>query len=223
VTALKPDCSVDGCDTQSRTTGLCGRHYQRMRNHGSPAAPGIEERQAGGECAIGACARRSHAMGLCVAHYLRQSKYGDPLFTKGYDIDHTAPRYCLTCKCDIAHMRSNAAYCGRPCKLTAADRRRNARPSSILRQEARRARKFGNPGYVEVTAREWERIRNRTDGRCAYCHERPEQLHMDHVVPLARMGRHAPANIAPACPTCNGHKSDLFLSEWKRRPTYPRG
>ena len=46
---------------------------------------------------------------------------------------------------------------------------------------------------------------------------------MDHVVPVAKGGRHALANILPACGDCNAHKSDLLLVEWKQRPSYPQG
>jgi 5-methylcytosine-specific restriction endonuclease McrA len=46
---------------------------------------------------------------------------------------------------------------------------------------------------------------------------------LDHVVPVARGGRHALANILPACGDCNAHKSDLLLVQWKQRPSYPQG
>lgn len=86
-----------------------------------------------------------------------------------------------------------------------------------VQSENRRARKYGNPGYVTVTGRDWERIRNRFGGRCAYCGVRPDLLCMDHVVPLSRGGRHAPSNIVPACSPCNNTKAARFLSEWRLR------
>jgi antitoxin component HigA of HigAB toxin-antitoxin module len=30
-------CSVEGCERQAKTTGLCSMHYQRMRRYGSTA------------------------------------------------------------------------------------------------------------------------------------------------------------------------------------------
>ncbi|MEU7905874.1 HNH endonuclease [Actinoplanes sp. NPDC049118] len=67
-------------------------------------------------------------------------------------------------------------------------------------------------------------MQRRFDKRCAYCGRRPPSpLIMDHIVPVAKGGRHALANILPACGDCNGHKSDLLLVQWKQRPTYPRG
>lgn len=119
-------------------------------------------------------------------------------------------------------MRSNAVYCSRDCKVTAADRRRNANPASRIRKHARRARLLGNPGYVEFRACDFDRALRGAQGKCFYCHKLA-QLEMDHVVPLARGGRHALSNIVFACKRCNASKSDLFLSEWKQRTTYPRG
>lgn len=34
--APKPPCSIDGCETESRSRGWCFKHYQRWNNHGDP-------------------------------------------------------------------------------------------------------------------------------------------------------------------------------------------
>lgn len=33
---MKPKCSIDGCDTISKTRGWCSKHYDRWRFHGDP-------------------------------------------------------------------------------------------------------------------------------------------------------------------------------------------
>ena len=45
-------------------------------------------------------------------------------------------------------------------------------------------------------------------GRCNYCGNpfQPDQLSMDHVVPLARGGKSTKGNIVPACQECNRKK-----------------
>lgn len=35
---MKEVCSLDGCDKEVRSVGLCNRHYLRKRRHGSPLA-----------------------------------------------------------------------------------------------------------------------------------------------------------------------------------------
>jgi len=92
---------------------------------------------------------------------------------------------------------------------------RKSNPEKRATQNAnRRAAKYANPGYVPVTPKEWRRILNRFGNACAYCGRKGE-LQMDHVIPLCRGGRHAPANMVPACPSCNASKNGSFLAEWR--------
>ncbi|WP_169721564.1 HNH endonuclease signature motif containing protein [Nocardioides alkalitolerans] len=74
-----------------------------------------------------------------------------------------------------------------------------------------------HPDYRHFPDSEWRALVNRLGGRCAYCNERRDDLQRDHVIPLKRGGRHAIANILPACPPCNGSKNDSLLVEWRRR------
>ena len=45
-------------------------------------------------------------------------------------------------------------------------------------------------------------------GTCHYCREQfpPDQLSMDHIVPLARGGKSTKGNIVPFCVECNRKK-----------------
>jgi 5-methylcytosine-specific restriction endonuclease McrA len=59
---------------------------------------------------------------------------------------------------------------------------------------------------------------------CAYCGG--ESATLDHIVPLSRGGLHIPANLAPACHSCNSSKCNRLLHEWSRttgclRPANP--
>lgn len=91
-----------------------------------------------------------------------------------------------------------------------------------LYQAARRERKLSNPGSVGVQERDWRRLVARYRGCCVYCGERSTKLHMDHVIPLSRGGRHAIGNVLPSCKSCNLSKSAKLLAEW-RREVMPRG
>lgn len=72
-----------------------------------------------------------------------------------------------------------------------------------------------HPDFRPFGHQEWERMLRRLDYSCAYCGARGIALHQDHVVPLTRGGRHAIANILPACQPCNSSKYTYFLSEWR--------
>ena len=54
-------------------------------------------------------------------------------------------------------------------------------------------------------------------GVCHYCGGAfsPDQLTMDHLVPLARGGKSAPGNVVPACRDCNSRKKYLLPIEWE--------
>lgn len=84
-----------------------------------------------------------------------------------------------------------------------------------LREQQRVARKRTNGGGMAVvTAKDWHRLLCIYRGRCAYCCAVGE-LHIEHVIPLARGGRHAIGNIVPACSTCNYSKGNRLLVEWR--------
>lgn len=53
--------------------------------------------------------------------------------------------------------------------------------------------------------------------RCAYC-GCEGRLTIDHVKPVSKNGPHMPANIRPACRSCNSSKGNKSLLEWARQP-----
>ena len=55
----------------------------------------------------------------------------------------------------------------------------------------------------------WRSLLDR--GVCHYCGKkfRPEELSMDHVVPVSRGGRSVKGNIVPCCKECNNRKKYL--------------
>lgn len=77
----------------------------------------------------------------------------------------------------------------------------------------RRALKAGAAGKVS-TQQLLDRI-NFFGGLCAYCGAVYE--HVDHVIPLSRGGTNWPANLRPACKTCNLKK---HANNWKNRKIY---
>lgn len=69
-------------------------------------------------------------------------------------------------------------------------------------------------GYCPFGDAEWQKLLNRFNHRCAYCGA-AGSMEKDHVIPLIRGGRHAIANILPACANCNRRKGALLLVEWR--------
>ncbi len=54
-------------------------------------------------------------------------------------------------------------------------------------------------------------------GECYYCGRkfRPDELTMDHKIPLSRGGSSDRINIVPACKDCNNKKKYLLPTEWE--------
>lgn len=53
-------------------------------------------------------------------------------------------------------------------------------------------------------------------GVCHWCGNSfpPEELTMDHVIPIARGGKASRNNVVPACKECNSKKKYLLPIEW---------
>lgn len=54
-------------------------------------------------------------------------------------------------------------------------------------------------------------------GVCHYCGATflPEELTMDHLVPIVRGGKSTRGNVVPACKECNSKKKYLLPVEWE--------
>jgi 5-methylcytosine-specific restriction endonuclease McrA len=75
-----------------------------------------------------------------------------------------------------------------------------------IRRERAKARDLRNSAW-------WKRKRG--SGVCHYCGEKfsPQELTMDHVVPLVRGGRSTKGNLVPCCKACNTKKKHHLAFE----------
>lgn len=51
-------------------------------------------------------------------------------------------------------------------------------------------------------------------GQCFYCAETLIAIHIDHMIPLSRGGRHSKDNLCLACPNCNRTKNNKTVEEF---------
>ena len=58
--------------------------------------------------------------------------------------------------------------------------------------------------------------KKRGAGICYYCGKRfrPDELTMDHIVPIIRGGKTTKGNIVPCCKECNSKKKYMLPMEW---------
>jgi 5-methylcytosine-specific restriction endonuclease McrA len=88
--------------------------------------------------------------------------------------------------------------------------RLNHLPKMAEKSHKRRARLRGN-GVFQVTEKELIRL---YASPCAHCGA-IENVTIDHVIPVARGGRHSIGNLQPLCLSCNSSKNARTMAEWK--------
>lgn len=79
------------------------------------------------------------------------------------------------------------------------------------KQHRRRARRRENGEFL-ILDREYRRL---YASPCAVC-ETTENITADHIIPIARGGRHSIGNLQPLCLRCNCRKKERLMVEFKK-------
>lgn len=81
----------------------------------------------------------------------------------------------------------------------------------VSEQEIKREREKAR----ELRASQWWKNRL-AKGVCHWCGGTfpPDELSMDHIVPVIRGGKSTRGNVVPACKECNNRKKHLLPIEW---------
>jgi hypothetical protein len=179
-------CPAEGCDRPLKLNGYCRLHARRLQSVGLlelPERPVLI-------CAAGTCDRPATGRGYCNAHYERLRLRGDvradePLKARRPDVPCDLdgcerPHYCL-------------GFCVNHYQQRVAKPRRKALEDTAL----------GDVGATSLQARV-----DYYGGRCWMCGA--AWTCIDHVKPLSRGGSNWPANLRPACRSCNARKHNRW-------------
>lgn len=187
----------EGFAPKRRDQRTCGAHCRRKLNNAenNPKHYVHHEPRECSQCGVIYRPPRSDSK-CCSVRCRRRSHY--------VPRDRWHDKVCVGCEQPFTSKRSDAVYCGRRCQTA-------HRYPAVQR----------GPG---VSMRDWQRMVNRYGGRCAYCGFRPRwtPLHMDHVIPLKRGGRHSIGNVLPACGSCNVRKNARLLADWRQESSMRR-
>jgi HNH endonuclease len=91
----------------------------------------------------------------------------------------------------------------------------------IMRVRAQRRRSRVVNAEGKHSAKDILALYESQDGRCGYCGIRlcwdvPNDIHIDHMIPLSRSGSNWPENLCLTCDYCNLSKSNRMPEEWQR-------
>ncbi len=210
-------CSDGDCDKKAHARGLCPMHYQRLRLHGSTGTPppakyapwkhGTSQGYNYHQCRCEKC--RAWVREYQREWQIRRRATNLARLASG-ELSHGRTGYIYGCRCEVCSDAASNASSSWYERNT-----EHAKNNASRNGEVRRARQRNLPAF-KVSEREWRRLCQRYDNRCAYCGER-NPLQREHVIPISRGGQHSIGNLLPACKLCNLAKGTKLLAELKYR------
>lgn len=234
-TKVRGICAVEGCGRPAEARGWCQGHHVRWKKTGDVQANVPIRGRAPRACSLPDCGEPHSAKGLCNLHYKRLWKtgttdgppqYGDTCSIEDCDRPSWVKGLCQRCYMRVKARQWRAEHPGYDAEAHSAWRAANIEES---RRRARDYAKTHPETKRAVEARRQERLRRSQDERIDYekvlaehgmvCHicwwdiTSRDDLHFDHVVPLARGGTHTYDNIKPAHSGCNRWKHARLMSE----------
>lgn len=132
-------CTISGCRGRADSRGLCGMHYQQIRN-GVLDHPLAAEILRETPCTVDGCEHPAYARGFCSMHWQRHWRLGDPGEAGRRKIRWVQGQQCAVNNCERSPKWG--VYCG---------------------SHAKRFRRFG------ITEAEVTTLLSRQKNRCAIC------------------------------------------------------
>jgi len=81
---------------------------------------------------------------------------------------------------------------------------------NALKSQRRRARLYNAETFI-ILDKEFKKIYSMP---CSNCESR-KNITLDHIIPIARGGRHSIGNLQPLCLSCNSSKHTKTIMEWR--------
>jgi 5-methylcytosine-specific restriction endonuclease McrA len=216
-------CSIEDCDKKPVARGYCNAHYLRWHNHGDPLGGNKSPRKPidlpNGKRVCVNCGqeRDLSEFGFDKTHNVHRAdckkcrmarecaRYQDPEYSerrKAYqrgrrDIDRELERKRY--KADSTNKRKSVL------------KHIKANPDAHAQRRLKRRAMQAENGVFLVYPREIKKLLAQP---CIYCASRLN-VTIDHLIPVARGGRHSIGNLAASCKSCNSSKGNRTVMEFR--------
>lgn len=120
---------------------------------------------------------------------------------------------------EIARKRSRDWAADNRSKVSEINRKHSKKyPEKMREKRARRRARAEKNGIFFITSKEKLKLYK---SPCFYCGSKVS-IQLDHVIPIARGGRHSIGNLVAACAKCNNQKKARYIMEWRLGMSGPR-
>lgn len=137
-------------------------------------------------------------------HALHRERYLQ--YSRKYHAEHKEHRSLINAQWRAAHTEERKEYMA----AWWAKNKHRRKAYDVRRRAIRRARE-AEAGFddaaVNALVASWKLAKTFT---CYYCAERfsTKRMHVDHVIPISRGGKHTSGNVCRSCDNCNHRKRD---------------
>lgn len=200
-------CSVEGCNADVNTKGMCTKHYYRQLRwgftHDNKKFPVID-----GGCTVEGCGKKIKARHLCAKHYKQFLRNGKPERVTEDNRD----KECSVDGCALpAHVK------GLCVNHYNQELHKTEKYKEYNRKGRRKRRALLKGCYSEPYS--ISQVVEKTNGLCGLCgeevslelkHPHPDSLSIDHIIPLSLGGDDTLENVQVAHLSCNLKKGAKF-------------
>lgn len=156
-------------------------------------------------CEVEGCDNKHQAKGLCKAHYNRQYQQANREKINQKNRNWKKLNPVKVREVNLRYERENRD------KRRGYNRKwQQENPDKCRDRVSRRRALRKNNGAYKVTDRDVARL---YASSCVACGS-TDDITADHIIPLAKGGRHSIGNLQPLCRSCNSSKSDRLMVEW---------
>ena len=196
----------------------CQEYTSTRRNKTCPEHGRLNQRPRTEPCDYAGCTRVRLTTNYCASHHY-QFKAGQPL----RDIEPRHKTGSLLCSLDFCQrVAKSKGFCnahylqnrkGQKLRPVTDRAKRGTWQNKRVRARvtaARRRARMADNGVFDVTHKDLNRL---LASPCAVCGS-TDDIHIDHIIPIDRGGRHSIGNLQPLCAFHNHSKNNRLMVEW---------